>query len=289
MKNFLLSFSLLLVVSCIVGQEHSKVYDQLTYDSKILGMKRKYAVYLPADYATSEREYPVLYLLHGASDNQAGWIQYGEIKHIADEAIKNGTATAMIIVMPDADTGVMGYFNAANGKWNYEDHFFEEFMPYIDATYRTKKTKRFRAIAGLSMGGGGSFVYALNKPELFSSACPLSAYAGPLTIAELKDRWFTLPMVKESTEVQLGEYYSKYAVVDLVKKATDQNLKSIRWYIDCGDDDYLFEGNSLIHIELKKRNIPHEFRIRDGAHNWTYWRTAMPNVLSFVSDGFRLK
>ena len=60
----------------------------------------------------------------------------------------------------------------------------------------------------------------------------------------------------------------------------------MRWYIDCGDDDFLFEGNSLAHIAMRKREINHEFRIRNGAHNWTYWRESLPEVLEFVSMGF---
>ena len=72
----------------------------------------------------------------------------------------------------------------------------------------------------------------------------------------------------------------------MIKNQTDENLKSVRWYIDCGDDDYLYEKNSLAHIALKKRGIPHEYRVRDGGHNWTYWRSALPEVLGFVSEHF---
>ena len=66
----------------------------------------------------------------------------------------------------------------------------------------------------------------------------------------------------------------------------DDQKKAVRWFIDCGDDDFLYEGNSLVHIEMRKKEIPHEFRIRDGAHNWTYWRESLPVVLSFISDAF---
>jgi S-formylglutathione hydrolase FrmB len=72
----------------------------------------------------------------------------------------------------------------------------------------------------------------------------------------------------------------------LVNNVSDANKKAVRWYIDCGDDDRLSEGNCLVHIAMKKKEIPHEFKIRDGAHNWTYWRTSLPEVLQFVSMGF---
>ena len=63
-------------------------------------------------------------------------------------------------------------------------------------------------------------------------------------------------------------------------------MKSIRWFIDCGDDDFLFEGNSLVHIAMRKKDISHEYRVRNGGHNWTYWREALPVVLSFISETF---
>ena len=260
-----------------------KVFDELTLKSEILKGERKYAVYLPPDYETSQRSYPVLYLLHGAGDDQTGWVQFGEVLRITDNAIKAGTATPMIIVMPDANTGKRGYFN--QGKdWRYEDFFFEEFMPHIEKKYRIKAEKRYRAISGLSMGGGGTFMYAMHRPELFSSACPLSAYVGPLTIADFKER-LKKSDVKYS-EAEIKEYFKKHNALELLKTVPEEDVKSVRWYIDCGDDDFLFEGNSLVHIAMTKKKIPHEYRVRDGGHTWTYWRESLPAVLGFVSDAF---
>ena len=260
-----------------------KVFDELTLKSEILKGERKYAVYLPPDYETSQRSYPVLYLLHGAGDDQTGWVQFGEVLRITDNAIKAGTATPMIIVMPDANTGKRGYFNQGN-DWRYEDFFFEEFMPHIEKKYRIKAEKRYRAISGLSMGGGGTFMYAMHRPELFSSACPLSAYVGPLTIADFKER-LKKSDVKYS-EAEIKEYFKKHNALELLKTVPEEDVKSVRWYIDCGDDDFLFEGNSLVHIAMTKKKIPHEYRVRDGGHTWTYWRESLPTVLGFVSDAF---
>ncbi len=281
-KPTLLLASLLL--SVITFAQTSKVFDNLTLKSEILGMERNYAIYLPPDYETSERSYPVLYLLHGATDNHTGWVQFGEIKRIADKAIKDGSATAMIVVMPDADTKQMGYSNTPNG-WSYEDFFFEELMPHVENKYRIRKEKRYRAIAGLSMGGSGTFFYALHRPDLFSSACPLSASTGPLTRADVDNQMKRRGM-GDATEEQKDEWFKNYSVLEMVKNKPEKDLKSVKWFIDCGDDDFLFEGNSLVHITLKKRNIPHEYRVRDGAHNWTYWRDSLPVVLSFISDTF---
>lgn len=260
-----------------------KVYDNLSMTSKILKSERKYAVYLPPDYETSERSYPVLYLLHGAGDDQTGWVQFGEVLRITDNAIKDGTATPMIIVMPDANTGKRGYFNQGN-DWRYEDFFFEELMPYVEQKFRIKGEKRYRAVAGLSMGGGGSFMYGLHHPELFSSACPLSAYIGPLTIENFKDQ--ISKTEQKYSEKELQEYFQNHNALNLIESVAVDDIKSVRWYIDCGDDDFLFEGNSLVHIAMKKKEIPHEYRVREGRHSWTYWRESLPKVLEFVSQAF---
>lgn len=274
----------LFMLSSILSAQNGKVFDDLSMKSDILKMERKFALYLPPDYESSQRSYPVLYLLHGGGDDHTAWIQLGEMQQITDKAIREGKATPMIIVMPDANTGRRGYFNDINGDWNYEDFFFKELIPYIEKTYRVRPLKRYRAIAGLSMGGGGSFMYGLHHPELFSSVCPLSASVGPLTIEEAKNRYNK--KTKTYPDSVIEQYHKRHNVLSLIESLTDDQKEAIRWYIDCGDGDFLFEGNSLVHIAMRKKEIPHEFRIRDGEHNWSYWRVSLPSVLEFVSVGF---
>ncbi|MEN8158065.1 MAG: alpha/beta hydrolase-fold protein [Bacteroidota bacterium] len=289
MKNLVQTaiVSLLLSVLSIntLSAQEGKVFDDLSMESKILKMERKYAIYLPPGYESSQRSYPVLYLLHGSGDDQSGWIQFGEVLHIADKAIREGHATPMIIVMPDANTTYKGYSNDPKGEWRYEDFFFEELMPHVESTYRIRSEKRYRAVAGLSMGGWGSFIYALHHPELFSSACPLSAYCGPRNREEA-DEVIERRGWKAGTENQMETWYKRISVLELIEEMPDNQKEAVRWYIDCGDDDFLDEANSLVHIAMLKKEIPHEYRVRDGAHNWTYWRESLPEVLSFVSDAF---
>jgi enterochelin esterase-like enzyme len=284
MKKVFTLFPLITITSLLLAQT-GKVSDNMSLPSKILKMERKYAVYLPPDYETSQRSYPVLYLLHGAGDDQTGWVQFGEVHHIADKAIISGMATPMIIVMPDANTGKRGYVNDVKGEWLYEDFFFQEFIPFIEKTYRIKPDKHYRAIAGLSMGGEGTFIYALHHPELFSAACPLSAATGPRSIDDLKNYrlWQGVEGITDATKEQ---YFRRYSVLSLIENMPDDQKKAVRWYIDCGDDDFLYEGNSLVHIAMRKKEIPHEFRIRDGVHNWDYWRSALPKVLEFITVSF---
>jgi len=283
MKHTLL-LALALLFTLKSFSQNGTVYDNLSMHSDILKMDRKYAVYLPPGYESSERSYPVLYLLHGGGDDHTGWVQFGEVEHIADKAIANGEATAMIIVMPDADTGQRGYFNTPNNSWRYEDFFFEELMPLVENKYRIKKEKRFRAIAGLSMGGGGSFYYAMHHPELFSSVCPLSASVRNYDLTSLKERINTGD--KSYSDAQLTAYLEKHSSLQVVENMKVEDMKSLKWYFSIGDDDFLYEGNSLVHIALRKKEVPHEFRINDGSHSWKYWRMELPNVLRFVSDTF---
>jgi len=278
-------FAFIALLPVVMPAQTGKVLDNLSMTSKILNMDRKYAVYLPPDYETSQRSYPVLYLLHGSGDDQTGWVQFGEVLHIADKAIKEGKATPMIIVMPDANTGQRGYFNDIKGKWRYEDFFFEEFIPYVEKQFRIKADKRYRAVSGLSMGGGGTLMYALHHPEMFSSACPLSASVGSISQEAMREN-FKQRGVTDIPDTEIDAYFNKYSALALIENMPDSLKNAVRWFIDCGDDDFLYEGNSLLHIAMKKKNIPHEFRIRDGAHTWTYWRASLPEVLGFISDAF---
>jgi enterochelin esterase-like enzyme len=280
--NLLLNF---MIFPAILFAQSGKVFDNLSMKSSILNSERKYAVYLPPGYETSERSYPVLYLLHGSGDDQTGWVQFGEVQHITDQTINAGNCTPMIIVMPDANTGQRGYFNSVKGDWRYEDFFFHEFIPYIEKTYRVRAEKQYRAISGNSMGGGGTFMYALHHPELFSSACPLSASIGPLTPGDTK-KYLERTGGGDATEEEMLRYYQNHSALYLIENMPEEQKKAVRWYFDCGDDDFLYEGNSLMHIAMRKNKVPHEYRVRDGEHGWFYWRSALPDVLGFVSQAF---
>jgi enterochelin esterase-like enzyme len=287
MKKFVsIAFLMLCTVSIVLAQG-GQVFETRTVKSDILKMDRKYAVYLPEGYDETDRSYPVLYLLHGSGDNHTGWVQFGQVQNIADKAIASGSAAPMIIVMPDADTGTRGYFNVIDGNYNYEDFFFKELIPHIEKTYRVRSERRYRAISGLSMGGGGTIFYALHQPDMFAAAAPLSAATGNWDIEQFKARFNDAPA--KPTEKQMDDYFNLHSIESIVKNSSEEDLKkikAIRWYISNGDDDFLYEGNSRMHIQFRKSEIPHEFRVKDGGHTWTYWRTELPLVLEFVSKSF---
>ena len=113
-----------------------QVQEGLHLKSALLGREVRYAVYLPSDYAVSTRRYPAVYLLHGYTDDESAWVQFGEIGPAADRAIADRVIPAMIIVMPDG--GVAWYANDYQNKVRWEDMFVQEFIPRIDAAFRTR-------------------------------------------------------------------------------------------------------------------------------------------------------
>ncbi len=274
-----------LFTSTLLISQESKVFDNLTLESKILNQERTYAIYLPNDYDSSERSYPVLYLLHGLGDDQTAWIKLGDVQRITDESIDSGISSSMIIVMPDAGSGIVGYINQPNRDWFYEDFFFEELIPHVESKFRIKKGKKYRAISGLSMGGGGTLVYALHRPDLFSSAAPLSPAIGPTDLDDFH-KWISRYNFYFNDKIETQKLLNANHPLILIDEKSKQDLNSVAWYLDCGDDDYLYEDSSLLHLAMKKKGVKHEYRVRDGAHTWKYWKESLPNVLGFVSINF---
>ncbi len=257
-------------------------------ESELMDEPVHYAVYLPPGYREGTQRYPVVYLLHGYSDDETAWIQFGEVQRTANRAIAGREIPPMIIVMPDAK--VTWYINDYRGKTPYEDMIFREFIPYVDSVYRTRPQKEFRAVAGLSMGGYGSLIWSLHHPDMFASC---AAYSAGIFIDDeilrmderRYDSWFS-KIYGPSENNRLTGHWKKNSVLYLAETLPVEEIEKVRFYIDCGDDDFLYVGNSLLHIEMRKRGINHEYRVREGAHNWTYWRNHIIHGLRFIGDGF---
>ncbi len=151
----------------------SKVLEDLSFPSAILKKDKKFTIYLPPDYETSKKNYPVLYLLHGRGDDSMAWARKGNLQAIMDAGIVSGLTEPMIVVTPDAE--VTFYMNQAQGNYPFEDFFFQELIPHIEKNYRCLTDKKNRSVAGLSMGGFGSLLYSLHRPEMFQSCYAMSA------------------------------------------------------------------------------------------------------------------
>jgi enterochelin esterase-like enzyme len=281
---------ILLFVASAFAADQGTVLESLEFKSKVLDKKVEYSIYLPPDYESSTRHYPVVYLLHGFTDDETAWVQFGEVNLAADRASSERKIPPMIIVMPDA--GVSWYINNYNKEVRFEDFMIDEFIPFIDSEYRTRAAKEFRGVSGLSMGGFGSLVFAMKNPAVFAACAAFSA--GVHTdeeIIQMNEEWYNRVFSNLYGENLIGEeriseHFKQNNPLHLLESVPVEELKKVHWYIDCGDDDFLYKGNAALHIRFREREIPHEYRIRDGAHNWTYWRTHIVKGLKFIGESF---
>jgi S-formylglutathione hydrolase FrmB len=267
------------------------VREGLTMPSAILGAPVRYTVYLPPGYETSQRAYPVVYLFHGYSDDDTAWIQFGEADRLADVALAAGEIPPMILVMPDG--GLSWFVNDHAGRVRWESMFVEEFVPHVEAAFRIRGQRMYRGIAGQSMGGYGALALALRHPDLFGSVAAFgSALRTDEEMAAIpQDRYDEVfgPVYGRGLAgaARFTDHWRRHSALDLVRTLPVEQLRRLRYYLDCGDDDHLGIGNATLHILLKQRGVPHEYRMRDGGHTWRYWRAALPDGLRFLGESFR--
>lgn len=253
--------------------------------SAVLGVNKYYNIYLPAGFQRdAQHHYPVLYLLHGYTDDERAWQDKGQMDRVADELIASGEIQPMIIVMPGAggpDTRNVwnGYFNMPG--WNFEDFFYQEFIPAVEKKYHAGGSREQRAVAGLSMGGGGSVGYASEHTDMFGACYAMSAWLNAEAKADVADN---------DKPGLLNIAVNKHNPFDKLENISDEELGKLRriaWFIDCGDDDFLLDQNLQLYKLLRQKGIKCQLRVRDGGHSWEYWHNALRMCLPFVSRNFK--
>ncbi|MDE7108652.1 MAG: esterase family protein [Muribaculaceae bacterium] len=257
--------------------------EHCSMSSDILGINKEFSVYLPTGYEEGDTRYPVLYLLHPAGGTHENWINMGELPQIADDAIRSGMALPMIIVMPDASGAGdfhlgkhLGFFSVPG--WDYESYFHKELIPLIDSSYRTVADRKHRAITGASMGGEAAISYAQKHPDMYGASCALCGIVGHPEQSRMaqSDKDYADSLIANNPT----------AFVENATPETVEQLKGIRWYADCGDNDFFYEGNVAFYLTMKSKSIPIEYRMRSGVHGWYYWVTGLAPILHFLSIGF---
>ena len=252
------------------------------FESKRLGKTVHYTVYLPKGFATSGKSYPILYLLHGAGGDHGSWQKDAQFSQVADQMIAAGQIPEMVIVCPEGFRHA--FVNSFEGDAPYEDFFLQEFMPFIEKEFRIIQDKGHRAISGLSMGGYGSLYHSLKHSDLFGSCFAMS----PATSASSFRR-------AEGTTLSDAErtYLREHSIADivrdlkLVKNEKGEVIGQPRLFIEIGDDDFLLLNDFEVVKALRETGIPHQFRVRDGAHTWDFWRETLPSALVWISEMFR--
>lgn len=231
------------------------VVRDLSIHSEILGRDMLYSVYLPAGY-TEEKQYPVLYLLHGSGGDQNEWWVYDDLADDADAMMASGEVPEMIIVTPDGKTWMYIDNCYGNGLY-YERYFFEELMPEVESRYSLRRERGSRAVGGFSMGGYGALRYGVMHHELFCYAYAMSSVIGG---------------------------YGATDMGNIIGNYQPSNLPGIT--LECGDRDYFTYDNREFSAQLTALGIAHEHIERSGGHDWTFWSACTPKILRKIGGMF---
>jgi len=297
MKKFLILLLISVLINAAFAQQAS-VDCTGTVKSAMLKKEMPYSVFLPPSYQTSNRQYPVLYLLHGAWDNYMAWVLKGDLLHIASKMMESGEIPEMIIVTPEGLTDAF-YINNFDKSVLWEDFFHQEFIPAIEQKYRIVADRKFRAISGLSMGGYGSLYHGLKYKDKFCAIYALSAAVIEINANEPQNKPNEMYKKLWGPNASDGfpQNYKVHSIQEMVKSlenyqptnypAALEVNKLPKITLDCGDDDFLLLQNLHLAELLKVKTIPFELRIRDGAHTWDYWRSGLELALISVSKSFR--
>jgi len=247
--------------------------DTLLVFSESMQKDIKNVVILPDKYQENTKNFSVLYLLHGANGNYKNWItKVPEIKTYADKY-------NLIIVCPDGDPFSWYFDSPINPKIKYETYISKELVHAIDIKYKTKRSKKGRAITGLSMGGHGAFYLSFKHPDVFGAAGSMS---GGMNLVKFSDNW--------KIAKQLGKYdehpknWENNTIINMTHLIVGRNIKLI---FDCGVDDFFYAVNKELHQKLLNQNIPHNYTERLGKHNWSYWSNSIKYHMVFFDSFFK--
>ena len=222
------------------------------------------AVYLPEGYATSEKDYPVLYLLHGSGDDETGWLTKGRAKAILDSLITNELCQPMIVVMPN------GYLEQTGKQlekrlWmesTFEENF-SQLIAWTESHYRTIADKQHRAIAGLSMGGFHTMHTAALLNQSFDYVGIFSALYVPYMSKHRAERSM------EICDLALSDKPT-YSQTEALLAQQFANPPQLYW-IACGVDDFLYQDNVVYRQYLDEKQYPYEYHESAGGHSWQNW------------------
>jgi len=252
-------------VSGYLGEIDGSFHERWFYSQR-LDRDMPYYIYLPPDYGTAGRRYPVMYMLHGGGGDREEWVAYGLID-VADQQIRTGGIAPVVIVLPQGDKD--WWTNHVNDGPKWGDYVTNDLLPHIDRTYRTLRDRSARAIGGLSMGGWGALQLAFNHPNLFSvvGAHSPSLYPeGDPTIAFLGT----------------GDEFAQRDPLSLAHTAS--GLENLRIWIDAGDQDPWIDRTTTLHQILHDRGIDHLWNPYPGGHDWHYWEDHILDYVRFYAN-----
>ena len=254
-------------------------------ESKLIGKTLPYNIILPRDYNTARTSrYPVIYLLHGLGGHYNDWLVR---TNIADYA----AWYRLIIVMPEGDNS--WYIDSTHVPTDkYESYILLELIPDVQERYRTIEARYGRAVAGLSMGGYGSFKFGLKYPDRFAFVGSVSGAFGATNYTENETgkgaTWETFLRVFGPVG---SETRQKNDLFELLQQVTPGQVTSLPYfYFDCGTEDAprIFNANHELDERMLQKKVPHEYRELPGNHSWGYWDSQVQEVLKIAAQKIRV-
>lgn len=243
----------------------------LNFFSRVLGKQTQLLALMPDDEKTPKGGYPVLYLLHGLSDDHTIWQRRTRLEMYL-------VGHPLIVVMPNGDRG---FYTDHNEGPRYGTYLGEEIPSLIDRTLPTRKTREGRAIGGLSMGGYGALRTALAYPDTFVSA---HSHSGAVMAGTM--RWDKPHDRLDHREFQrifgANPTGSHHDLLHLAKSCPKKKLPALR--LDCGTEDFLLNDNRTFHQKLTQLKIPHAYTEHPGEHHWDYWDLHIRSALAFHAE-----
>jgi enterochelin esterase-like enzyme len=240
-----------------------------TFLSAALGRVMHSFIYLPAGYAESGKQYPVLYMLHGYGGSNTEWIAYG-LPETADKMMNAGEIPPMIIVLPQGDQAY--WVNHADDGERWGDYAAQDVVQYIDANYRTIPDPHHRAIGGLSMGAHGAFQLAMNYPGTFGAVGMHSP-----TLRDYQGMADFVGFFGDES------YFDAHDPVHLVQQYPER-AQQLKIFLDVGEQDTEWRDRTAsFHDLLTQLDIPHQWHTWPGIHDGAYWSGHSADYLRFYA------
>lgn len=268
--RYIVSSFLCLFFLSIFGIVKAADVDTVLTHSKVMKKDIKAVVITPAEYKKG-KAFPVVYLLHGWSNNYGSWVNNcKELTQFADHY-------RMIFVCPDGGYSSWYFDSPVDQSFKYETYITKELLAFVDSKYKTIASREGRSITGYSMGGHGAFYLTMRHQDLFGAMGSLS---GGLDIRPFPNNW--------DIASRLGSYpeqpanWEQHTIMNMLPLLTGKQLPAI--IFDCGKSDFFYPCNVALHERMEYLNIPHDFISRPGNHNWAYWSSAIGYQILFFSQ-----
>lgn len=214
-------------------------------------------------------EFPVVYLLHGYSDNYQSWSKDGHIEALANKH-------NVIVVMPDGGYSSWYFDSPIDESYKYETFISKELVTYIDKNYKTMPRRTGRAITGNSMGGHGALYLTIRHQNVFGTVGSLS---GGVDIRPFPNNWDIAKRLGSIS--QYPQNWEANTVINMTGQIKPGNLNII---LHCGTSDFFYEVNCNLHDKLNSENIQHEFHTHSGeGHSWSYWFNVVRDQFQYFS------